>query len=332
MAITEVRPERAAVARSSSVLRGARSWSARVSALLVVVVAFSVLEPHVFPTAGNLQVVLRQSAVAGLLAAGLSMSLIAGAFDLSFGATLALTGVLAAKMLNGGVAWPLVVVLSVALAGTVGAINGIIVVRSKVPSLVVTLGAQSVLVGVVAWLVSGAYVTLDTTPFSQLGRGEWLLGIPNETLIMLVVCGLGALVMRYCTAGRNLQAVGANPEASRLAGINVNGYVVGALATTGAFAGLGAIVVTAQLGAGHPEVGPGYLLPAFAAAFIGASVGRGGAFGFFGAVYGALLLTTLTNGLVIVDAPDWTGSVVTGVVLIAAVAVSRALRSRASTA
>jgi ribose transport system permease protein len=332
MAITEASPDRAAVAPPPSVLRGALSWCARVSALLVVVIAFSVLEPHVFPTAGNLQVVLRQTAVAGLLAAGLSMSLIAGAFDLSFGATLALTGVLAAKMLNAGIPWPVVVVLSVALAGGIGAINGIIVVRSKVPSLAVTLGTQSVLAGVVAWLVSGAYVTLDPTPFSGLGRGAWLLGIPNETTLMLVVCGLGAVLTRYCTAGRNLQAVGANAEASRLAGINVNAYVVGALATTGAFAGVGAMVVTAQLGAGHPEVGPGYLLPAFAAAFIGASVGRGGSFSFFGAVYGALLLTTLTNGLVIVNAPDWTQSVVTGVVLIAAVALSRSLRSRASSA
>jgi ribose transport system permease protein len=333
MAVTEVAPERAGRgARSSSLLRGALSWGVRGSALLAVAVVFSVLEPHVFPTSANLQVVLRQSAVAGLLAAGLSMCLIAGAFDLSFGATLALTGVLAAKMLNAGIPWPLVIVLSVGLAAAVGAINGIIVVRSRVPSLVVTLGTQSVLVGVVAWLSSGAYETLDPTPFSQLGRGAWLLGIPNETTLMLAVCGLGALMTRYCTAGRNLQAVGANPAASWLAGINVNAYVVGALATTGAFAGLGALVVTAQLGAGHPEAGPGYLLPAFAAAFIGASVGRGGAFSFFGAVYGAVLLTTLTNGLVIVDAPDWTQSIVTGVVLIAAVAASRALRTRANAA
>lgn len=316
--------------RRASAGRALLSWCARGSALIVVVLVFSALEPHVFPTAANLQVVLSQTAVAGLLAAGLSMSLTAGTFDLSFGATLALTGVVVAKLLNGGAPAPLAILLGVALAGSVGALNGLIVVRSKVPSLVVTLGTQSVLAGVVAWLASGAYVTLTPTPFSDLSRGAWLLGLPNETAVMLLVCGIGALFMRYCTAGRNLQAVGANPEASRLAGINVSGYVVGALAATGAFAGLAAMIVTAQLGAGHPEVGPGYLLPAFAASFIGASVGRGGAFSFFGAVYGALLLTTLTNGLVIVDAPDWTQSVLTGLVLIGAVALSRSLRSRAT--
>jgi ribose transport system permease protein len=317
---------------SADVARALLSWTLRGSALIAVVAVFGILEPHVFPTSANLQVVLSQTAVAAVLAAGLSLSLTAGAFDLSFGATLALTGVIVAKLLNAGVPWLLALALGVALGGAVGALNGLIVVRSKVPSLVVTLGTQSVLVGVVAWLVSGAYVTLDPTGFSEISRGAWLLGLPNETAVMLVVCGAGALFMRYCTAGRNLQAVGANPEASRLAGINVGGYVVGALAATGAFAGLAAMLVTAQLGAGHPEIGPGYLLPAFAAAFIGASVGRGGAFSFFGAVYGALLLTTLTNGLVIVDAPDWTQSVLTGAVLIGAVALSRSIRTRATPA
>jgi ribose transport system permease protein len=305
-------------------------WTGRASALIGVVVVFGSLKPDVFLSSDNAKVILSQTAVSALLAAGLSMSLMAGAFDLSFGATLALTGVVGAKLLNAGIPWPLAVLLSVAMASLIGAVNGLIVVRSKVPSLVVTLGMQSVLAGAVTWLVSGAYVTLKPTDFSNLGRGNAILGIPNQATITIVICALGALVMRYLTVGRNLQAVGANPAASRLAGLSVDGYVVGALAATGGFAGLGAMVVTAQLGAGHPELGPGYLLPGFAAAFIGASVGRAGTFGFFGAFYGALLLTTLTNGLVIVNAPDWTENVVTGLVLIAAVAVSRFLRGRAT--
>jgi len=329
MAVAEVDAE-VAGAPHVAALRRLGGWLARAGALIAVIVVFGALKPDVFLTSDNATVVLSQTAVSALLAAGLSMSLMAGAFDLSFGAILAVTGVVGAKLLTSGLPWPIAVVIAVAMAGAIGAVNGLVVVRTHVPSLVATLGMQSVLVGIVAWMVGGAYVSLGPSAFVDFGRGAAILGIPNQTVVAAIVCVAGALAMRYLTIGRNLQAVGANPEASRLAGINVDGYVAGALALTGAFAGLAAMLVTAQLAAGHPEIGPGYLLPAFAAAFIGASVGRAGTFGFLGAFYGALLLTTLTNGLVIVNAPEWTQNVVTGVVLVAAVALSRALRARAA--
>jgi ribose transport system permease protein len=304
----------------------------RIAPLVLVAVVFSVLRPDQFAQADNVTVILSQTAVAALLACGLSISLTAGVFDLSFGAVLALVGVILAKILNAGVPWPLAVPAAILAASLIGVLSGAVIVRTRVPSLVVTLGAQSILLGAVTWLSAGGYITIDRSAFVDIGRGEAILGIPNETTIMLVVCGLGALATRYLVTGRNLQSVGANPEASRLAGIRVDLYVAGALVATAAFAGLAACLVTAELGAGHPEIGPGYLLPAFAAAFIGAGVSRSGSYTFVGAAYGALLLTTLNNGLVILDAPDWTQSVVTGTVLIAAVAVSRAIRRRALSA
>src|SRR6266545_859202 len=255
--------------------RGGRPWGAFVRdhamevsgavALVAVLALFSVLRPDVFPTSANLSVVLSNTSVAGVLAIGLSVSLVAGQFDLSIGAVLAITGVLVASLLNHGVPWPIAVLAAIALGAGIGLVSGLLTVRGEVLSIVATLA------------------------------------------------------MRYTTAGRNLQAVGRNPEAARLAGLNVGGYVLASLMVTSAFAGVAGVLLAAHLGGGHPEVGPGYVLPAFAAAFFGAAAHRTGTFTFLGGLYGAFLLTSVTNGLVIANAADWTANVVTGLVLLGAV-------------
>jgi ribose transport system permease protein len=295
------------------------------SALVVVIVVFSALKPDTFATTANLKVIVSQSAVAAILAAGLSVSLIAGVFDLSFTATLSLAAIVVAALINGGMPWPLAVLVALLVASAVGVVNGLLVVVARVPSLVATLGMQSVLSGIVIWATNSQYITLHPTGFTGIGRST-VIGIPTETVIMVGLLLVAAVVMRHVTVGRNLQAVGRNAEASRFAGIRVNGYVVGSLVVTALFAGIAAMIVTAKLGAGHPEIGPGYLLPAFAAAFLGGAVNASGSFSIAGALYGAVLLTTLSDGLVIADAPDWTQQAVTGIVLLVAVSVSRILR------
>ena len=173
-------------------------------------------------------------------------------------------------------------------------------------------------------------MNIDTdSSFNQIARGDWL-GVPREAWIMLVLVSIGWAVSRQTIVGRNLTAVGRNPDAAHLAGIPVRRYVVGALAVTAAFAACAGILTAAKLSAGRPEVGAALLLPTFAAAFLGAAVSRDGAFNMPGAVLGALMLTTITNGLVIVSAPDWTYEVVTGVVLLLAVGLSRLVRRGAA--
>ena len=145
---------------------------------------------------------------------------------------------------------------------------------------------QTVLLGVITWTTGDIYVSLNS-PTMQNFANKTALGIPTSALVMLAICGGGALFMRYAVPGRNLHAVGRNPAASRLAGINDGFYVVLALVITGLLVGLAAAVLTAQLGGGHPEVESGYLLPAFAAAFLGAAVSRTGTASFLGALYGS---------------------------------------------
>jgi ribose transport system permease protein len=296
-------------------------------ALIGCLALFEILRPSVFLTSSNINVILSNASVAAVMAVGVSVSLVAGQFDLSIGATLAISGVIVAKLIDVGLPWWLAVLAAVGAAAVVGVINGVLTVRGGVPSIVATLGMQSILLGVLVWATNDAYIQILPQGLPKFGRSS-VAGIPDVAIVMLVLCALGALAMRYTVAGRNLQAVGRNPQASRLAGINVGGYIVASLIVTAAFAGIAGVLLAANLSGGHPEVGPGYVLPAFAAAFLGAAAHRTGTFTFLGGLYGALLLTAVTNGLVVANAADWTGNVVTGLVLIGAVVLSRVARRR----
>lgn len=319
------------VAGGTDLLRKVRSNPGVIAGglvLLVVIVGFSLIKPDTFPTVTNLKLVLNQTAVGAIFAAGVSIALVAGQYDLSVGVTLALAGVVGADVSNLGVPWWIATLAACGTGVVVGLGNGAIVVGARVPSIVTTLGTQTILLGILSWITGDAYVKVKSTTLDEFARGTFL-GIPNTAWVMFVVCAVGALAMHYTLAGRNLQAVGRNPEASRLAGLSVAFYTIAALVVAGALVALAGMVLTAQVGAGHPEVSGGYLLPGFAAAFLGAAVSRTGTASFIGALYGALLLQCVTNGLIICSAPSWSQQVVQGVILVAAVGFSQAARLRA---
>jgi len=295
--------------------------------MIACLALFEILRPSVFLSGSNISVILGNASVAAVMAVGVSVSLVAGQFDLSVGETLALSGVVVAHLINAGAPWWVAILAAVLVSALVGVINGLLTVRGGVPSIVATLGMQSVILGVLIWATNDAYIQIVPQGLPKFGRSS-VAGIPDIAIVMLLLCILGALALRYTTAGRNLQAVGRNPEASRLAGINVGGYIVSSLICTAVFAGIAGVLLAANLSGGHPEVGPGYVLPAFAAAFVGAAAHRTGTFTFIGGLYGAILLTAVTNGLVVVNAADWTADLVTGLVLIGAVLLSRVARRR----
>lgn len=296
-------------------------------ALLIVIAVFTALNPSVFLTGSNFATILQNTSVAGVLTAGLAVSLVAGQFDLSIGVTLALAGLVVAKLLNLGVPWWLAVSAAVLVGCMVGLVNGVVTVRGGVPSIMATLGMSSVITGVLIAATNGSYIEIIPQGFPKFGRSA-LLGVPTTAIVMIVLCVGGAIVMRYVTAGRNLQAAGRNPMAARLAGLNVSGLVMSALIVTGMFAAIAGVLLAATLSSGQPEVGPGYVLPAFAGAFLGAAAHRTGTFTFIGSLYGAFLLTTVTNGLVVANAASWISSVVAGLVLIGALLISRIARTR----
>ncbi len=308
--------------------RGSRSWSAEtvlarygtLVALALLIIFFWVRSPY-FMTVSNITNVLTASAILGILAAGLTVVLVLFDFDLSIGYTATAAGMLAAGTAQsyGLVGGTLAAVL---LGAFVGVVNGLVVTRFGVSAFIATLAMGQILAG---WLLdynSGAQIQYDLpVDFDTLGTGK--IGfLPYLVLVWFGVVLLLWVLLEHTPLGRRLYAVGANPSAARLSGISVERMRLIAFVVCGATAGLGGLLLASNLNAGNPLAGLGYLLPAFAACFIGAATLRAGQFHVWGTLIGVVILGVLQNGLVLVGvSPAWS-TAAQGIVLIVAVAIS----------
>lgn len=310
------------------VKRRRREWSAtgflaRYGTLLglVVLVAFFWWRSPVFMTVSNITNVLTASAILGILAAGLTVVLVMFDFDLSIGFTATAAGMLAAGTaqtygMAGGT-------LAAVLLGTaVGIVNGLLVTRLGISAFIATLAMGQILAG---WLLaynSGAQIQYDLPQdFDTLGTGR-IGPLPYLVLVWFGVVALFWVMLEHTPLGRKLYAVGANPAAARLSGISVDRMRLFAFTLCGAAAGLGGLLLASNLNAGNPLAGLGYLLPAFAACFIGAATLRAGQFHVWGTLIGVMILGILQNGLVMIGiSPAWS-TAAQGIVLIVAVAIS----------
>ncbi|GAB7004942.1 ABC transporter permease [Nocardioides sp. AN3] len=274
-----------------------------------------------FLTVSNLGNVLKASAALGVLAIGLTIVLILGDFDLSIGYTATAAGMLAAGTAQSfGMAGGTVAALLVGLG--VGLANGLVVTRLGVSAFITTLGAGQIIAG---WLIAyrgGIQISADLPPdFTTLGRGS--VGPVYVLIIVWLAVSLGAwLLLERTTVGRRMYAVGGNPVAARLSGINNETARLLAFILSGLLAGLCGLMVTSSLGVGNPTSALSYLLPAFAACFIGAATLREGQFHIGGTVVGVLMLSFLSNGLVIAGVERAWTIASQGIVLVAAVTIS----------
>jgi ribose transport system permease protein len=281
---------------------------------------FSMVSDSFF-TVSNLGNVLKASAALGVLSIGLTIVLILGDFDLSIGYTATAAGMLAAGTaqtfgMAGGTVAALLVGLGVGLA------NGIVVTRLGVSAFIATLGAGQIIAG---WLIAyrgGIQISADLPPdFTTLGRGS--VGPVYVLIIVWLAVSFGAwLLLERTTVGRKMYAVGGNPIAARLSGINNETARLLAFVLSGLLAGLCGLMVASSLGVGNPTSAVSYLLPAFAACFIGAATLREGQFHVGGTVVGVLMLSFLSNGLVIAGVERAWTIASQGIVLVAAVTIS----------
>lgn len=286
----------------------------------LMLVYFS-LTTDAFLTASNFGNVLKASAAAGVIAIGLTAVLILGDFDLSIGYTATAAGMLAAGTAQTfGMAGGTLAALLVGLC--VGIANGMVVTRLGVSAFIATLGAGQIIAG---WLLAyrgGVQVAVDLPDdFTTLGRGS-VGPVPNLVVIWLLVAVAAWLFFERTVAGRRMYAVGGNPVAAELSGINNVRARLVAFALSGMLAGLAGLMVTSSLGVGNPTSALSYLLPAFAACFIGAATLRDGQFHIGGTIVGVLMLSFLANGLVVAGVERAWTTAAQGIVLIAAVTIS----------
>ena len=302
---------------------------ATIFGLLAMILAFAVLSPRAFPTVNNFTNVLNQASLAMIIAAGLTLAVVVGELDLSIGFAASLHGILVTGLIvSNKLPIPVAILLVLAAGALVGLINGLIVTKVRVNSVIATLGVGTILTGLAFAYSSGVPIVAGVPEaFLQLSLGRWLSGIPNNIVVVVVIVGGLWLLVERTALGQEIQAVGGNPAAARLAGIDVDRIKILGFVISGICAALTGILLASRLGSGTASAADSYLLTAFAAVFLGSATLRDGEFHVLGTLIGALIIAFGFNGLNIFGAPTFSQYVLQGAILIVAVGLSSLGRS-----
>ena len=311
------------------------TWIARIlsrNALLVVlallIVTFTLLLPHTFPTAFNFRLLSSEKSVVALLALAVLVPLSANHYDLSVGSVLGLVAIITIGFqVNSGMPWKLAVALAIAAAALVGAINGLLVTRFRVGSFIATLGVGTVVYGVGLWYTGGEQVN-GNLPNEFLQIASPLFGMPLPAIIALVVATLMWLLYSFFPIGRYLYIIGDNPRAAELIGIPVKRYTFLAFVASGVLTGLSGVILAAELRVGQSAVGPEYLLPAFAAVLFGATSINPGRVNVWGTISAVLVLAVAVSGLEQEGAQAYVEPMFNGGMLVIAVAIAAHVTAR----
>lgn len=295
-------------------------------AILVLVVVSQLITTPAFGRWANIANILQQNSIIGIVACGMLLMIILGGFDLSVGAVGAMSSVLAATVIVN-VSTPLGIVAAIAAGLVVGALNGTLVALVGMSPFVVTLGTQSVVLGALFVATQANPVYGVPEGFTQLGLGR-VSGIPIVTLIFTAVVMVVWWLLRYSRFGHYVYAVGGNPEAARLAGVNVTAVTIGTYALGGTFAGLAGVLLLAQTGIGQPNSATTWALSAIAAVVVGGVPLSGGVGKVSAVVLGTFLLGVVSNALNLNGVSSYWQPLVTGLVIIVAVGVDSYQRRR----
>lgn len=292
-----------------------------ISALCLLFLAFSVGVQGFFDY-GNIINILTQIALLMIIAQGFTMVLIVGELDLSFANIASLSSVVVAGLILRGVNPVLAILICLAGGALFGILNGTLVTRVGIPSLITTLATGIVANGLIYMYTKGVsfYSNLPKA-FLYLGRGR-IGPVPVLVLIMLGVLAICHVFINKTVAGSNLQATGGNPAAARLAGINTRFYKVLGLVLCSGTAALAGVLLTSRLGAANPEGAGGFLMEGFAIVLLGQTVYTVGRASPIGTFVGALIIGVLNNGLTLLGAEYFIQDIVKGLIIILAVVIS----------
>jgi rhamnose transport system permease protein len=303
-------------------------------AFLALVAVTGILEPR-FLEAASLRNLALNASIFAILAVGQTLVLITRNVDLSVGSVLGLSAYLAGDLLSNhqGLPIPVVFLLGMALGAACGLFNGILVTWGQVPALVVTLGTLYMFRGLAFLWTNGTQVNAETLPDAFLNLGtDSVLGVPFLVLIALAVMLAVGQWLRDYRAGRELYAIGSNPEGARLAGVRSERRVLTAFVLAGALAGLGGVLFTARFGTVDATAGVGYELTVIAAAVVGGVAIFGGVGTVYGAAMGALLLGTITSSLIVLKVAAFWQQAAIGALLLLAIAFDRFVALRVEAA
>ena len=301
----------------------------RISGIYIFVVIFAIFAiriPDTFLTTSTWSSLLSEQAVTTLVAVGLVVALASGVFDLSVGAVMGCSAAVTAYLVVNShwSVWP-ALAASIVFGLLVGCLNALVVVKFRVDSFIGTLGMQSVLYAILLWVTNGQQIVGLPSVFLSMAYNKFL-GIPLPFYIMLVVAFGLWYMMELTPLGRFIEATGGNRDAARLAGVPTTRLMSFAFLMSAVVAALAGVVLLSRVSGAAPNTGADYVLPVFAAAFLGRTQFRPGRFNIWGTVLAVYLLAMITKGLQLEGAQPWLTNLFYGVALILAVSLSNVER------
>jgi ribose transport system permease protein len=295
---------------------------------------FGYFKGGTFISLETVEQIFRQSTVVALAGIGMTFVIMSAGIDLSVGSMVALVSVVVAFCIQKGYD-PAVAILAGLCAGTVcGLLNGAIITRLRVTPFIVTLGTFLALRGVAKGIASEQKIDADLTWVNDLlsrvpAERKWMV-FPPGVWALLLLAVIAAVWMKYTRLGRHIQAVGSNENAARLCGVPVERVKLAVYAFMGLCAGLAGVAIFARLSVGDPTTAQGLELQVIAAVVIGGASLMGGSGSIAGTLIGALMMTTIATGSVALSWPNWVQEIVTGAIIVAAVALDRIRHRRAA--
>jgi ribose transport system permease protein len=297
--------------------------------LALMIVIFSITLPGKFLTYDNLIGVVSNQTIGGIMALALLLPLASGVFDISIGGAMTLAVVLVTWLFQttgGNMPIPLAILITLVAGLIIGVVNGTLVIKARVDPFIATIGVSSVLLGLSEVIANGTTISSDIpSAFTDLGR-TFVAKVPLTLAYVTVVALVLWYLLEQTPFGRRVYATGAARDAARLAGVKTDRVIFLSFLASAVLASLAGVVYGARIGAGPPNVGANYLLPAFAAAFLGSTMIRPGRFNVPGLVVALFIVAIGINGLQLYGIPFWITDLYQGIVLIVAVVVARARR------
>ena len=289
---------------------------------LVVLSLFAIFIGGSFFSLNNILNIIRQTAVVSMIAVTMTFVIAIGEIDLSVGSTIGLSGLMAALVLQSTDNIPLAILAALAVGLVVGLINGLLIVALNLPSFLVTLGMQMVLVGTSMWITNTTAIPIGNTTFTFIFGGGSIGKLPLLLLWVLITGAVGYIVLNRTPYGKKVRAVGGNATSARYSGINVKKIVVYVFVYSSLIAALGGMLYAGRMSSGRYTFGDGLELDAIASVILGGTSMAGGNGSIVGAVIGSLLIGTINNGLMFFGLSTAQQTVAKGAIIILSVALS----------
>ena len=291
-------------------------------ALVLIVILFQILTSGLLLIPNNVASLIQQNAYVMILAMGMVMVIVAGHIDLSVGSIVAFSGLLCATVISGSGSIALGIGASLVAGAFIGAVNGVIIAKVKINALITTLAMMEIVRGLGFIVSGGQAIGISNEAFFALGN-TMLLGIPVPVLVTVVCFVVFGVALNKTTYGRNILAIGGNPDAARLAGVNVTRSRILVFLFQGLICALAGVILASRITSGQPNAAMGFELNVMSACVLGGVSLAGGRATISGVIVGVLIMGTVENAMNLLNIDAFYQYLVRGMILLAAVTVDQ---------